>query len=84
MGKIASQVRMRDIFNVVLNKEGKLLEAFPGEIEEKVKKNELSDYVGAVLTLAWAKIRERKRILLVSQGTSREEEKNWVLSLIRI
>ncbi len=45
------------------------------EIREKVNRKELSDYVGAALALAWAKIREHKRILVVSQGISRQEAK---------
>ncbi|KKK99749.1 hypothetical protein LCGC14_2629620 [marine sediment metagenome] len=40
------------------------------EIEEKVNRKELSDYVEAGVTLACAKIQKHKRILLVSQGIS--------------
>jgi len=43
------------------------------EIERKIENEELTDYVGAALALAWAKIREDKRILLVSQGIKEEE-----------
>jgi len=158
MEEIASQVRMRHIFNVILNREGRLFRAFFGdcrkafrkgvqvakevygvnfnskvpvviasshpcdidfwqahktlytadrvckeggsivivtpcpegvaqthpevtsyaylswkEIEEKVNRGEFSDYVGAALALAWAKIREHERILLVSEGIGEEE-----------
>ena len=43
------------------------------EIEQKIDKKELTDYVGAALALAWAKVREHKRILIVSEGIDKKK-----------
>lgn len=43
------------------------------KIEQKINNQQLSDYVGAALALAWAKVRAHKRILIVSQGINKED-----------